>query len=47
LCGCWQVIAVERESLDLTKPAEPAARELGCYPNFLKILKKANKTAIM
>ena len=35
LCGCWQVIAVQRESVDLTKPQEPAAREIGCYASSL------------
>ena len=37
LCGCWQVIAVERKSLDLTKPDEPVARELGCYASSLAL----------
>ena len=37
LCGCWQVIAVERKSLDLTKPDQPAARELGCYASSLAV----------
>ena len=37
LCGCWQVIAVERKSQDLTKPDEPAARELGYYASSLAV----------
>ena len=37
LCGCWQVIAVEREVVNLTKPDEPAARELGCYTSSLTV----------
>jgi len=37
LCGCWQVIAVEREVVDLTKPDAPAARELGCYTSSLTV----------
>jgi len=31
LCGCWQVIAVERSSQDLNQPAETGSREIGCY----------------
>ena len=37
LCGCWQVIAVERESLEVTKPDEPAGREIGCYASSLAL----------
>ena len=37
LCGCWQVIAVQRQSLDLTKPDEPAAREIGYYASSLTL----------
>jgi hypothetical protein len=37
LCGCWQVIAVERESLDLTQPDQPATREIGCYASSLAL----------
>ena len=37
LCGCWQVIAVEREVVEVTKPDEPAARELGCYTSSLTV----------
>jgi len=37
LCGCWQVIAVQRESVDLTKPDEPASREVGCYASSLSV----------
>lgn len=35
LCGCWQVIAVKRESLDLTKPDAPATVEIGYYATSL------------
>lgn len=35
LCGCWQVIAVQRDSLDLTQPDEPAASDIGCYATSL------------
>ena len=37
LCGCWQVIAVERESLDLTAPDEPATCDLGYYATSLTV----------
>ena len=37
LCGCWQVIAVQREVVEVTKPDEPAARELGCYTSSLTV----------
>jgi hypothetical protein len=35
LCGCWQVIVVERESRDLTQPEEPPSLELGYYASSL------------
>lgn len=37
LCGCWQVIAVERESLDLTAPDAPAHGDLGYYATSLAV----------
>ena len=37
LCGCWQVIAIERESLDLSKASEPASREIGYYASSLAL----------
>lgn len=37
LCGCWQVIAVERTSLELTKPEEPASKEIGGYVTSLTL----------
>jgi len=36
LHGCWQVIAVERQSQDLTKPAEPPSLEIGYYATSLR-----------
>jgi len=35
LCGCWQVIAIQRESIDLTKPNDPATVEVGFYISSL------------
>ena len=37
LCGCWQVIAVERCSQELNQPKEPASLEIGCYATSLPI----------
>jgi predicted transposase YbfD/YdcC len=37
LCGCWQVIAVERQSQNLTRPDEPASLEIGCYATSLTV----------
>lgn len=35
LCGCWQVIAVQRESLALGQPAAEATVEVGYYASSL------------
>jgi len=35
LCGCWQVIAVVRESTDATQPHEPPAADMGYYATSL------------
>jgi predicted transposase YbfD/YdcC len=37
LCGCWQVIAVERYSQELNKPKESASLEIGCYATSLAL----------
>lgn len=37
LCGCWQVIAVERQSQDPNQPDEPPSREIGCYAASLAL----------
>ncbi len=37
LCGCWQVIAVERYSQDQNEPKESASLEIGCYATSLAI----------
>lgn len=40
LCGCWQVIAVNRESLDLSEPnAEPTC-EVGYYASSLSVAER-------
>jgi hypothetical protein len=35
LCGCWQVIAVRRERLELGRKAGPPSDEIGCYATSL------------
>ena len=35
LCGCWQVIAVERHSLPHHQPQQSASLEIGCYATSL------------
>lgn len=37
LCGCWQVIAVERLSIDLTKPNDPPTLEVLYYATSLSL----------
>ena len=37
LCGCWQVIAVERESLDLGQPDAKPTVEVGYYASSLSL----------
>ena len=37
LCGCWQVIAVERYSQNQNKPKGSASLEIGCYATSLSL----------
>ena len=37
LCGCWQVIAVQRESLDLCQPDAQPTVEVGYYASSLSL----------
>jgi len=37
LCGCWQVIAVQRESLDLGQPDAKLTLEVGYYASSLSV----------
>lgn len=37
LCGCWQVIAVKREVLDLCEPDAKASVEIGYYVSSLSL----------
>jgi len=37
LCGCWQVVAVERYSQNKNQPEESASLEIGCYATSLAL----------
>ena len=37
LCGCWQVIAVQRESLDLGQPEAQPTVQVGYYASSLSL----------
>lgn len=37
LCGCWQVIAVERQSLDLCRPEAKPTLDVGYYATSLSL----------
>lgn len=37
LCGCWQVIAVERQTQDPNQPDEKPSVEIGCYATSLAL----------
>jgi len=40
LCGCWQVIAVQRESLDLGQPDAKPTLEVGDYASSLSLAQR-------
>jgi predicted transposase YbfD/YdcC len=44
LCGCWQVIAVERYSQNQNRPKESASLEVGCYATSLTIKEQDDAT---
>lgn len=46
LCGCWQVIAVQRESLDLGQPGATSTLETGCYASSLS-LEECDEAAVV
>ena len=46
MCGCWQVIAVERYSQQHHQPKESASLEIGCYATSLAFDERDN-TQIM
>lgn len=37
LCGCWQVIAIQRESLDLCQTGAKLTEEIGYYTSSLSV----------
>jgi hypothetical protein len=46
LCGCWQVIAVERFSQDLNQPKDSASLEIGCYATSLPVCQHDDATLL-
>jgi hypothetical protein len=46
LCGCWQVIAVERYSQLHHEPKESASLEIGCYATSL-VLQQQDDAAML
>jgi hypothetical protein len=37
LCGCWQVVALERYSQNQNEPKDSASLEVGCYATSLAL----------
>ncbi len=46
MCGCWQVIAVERYSQAHHQPQESASLEIGCYATSLAIQQQDDATLL-
>jgi hypothetical protein len=46
LCGCWQVIAVERYSHPHHAPKELASLEIGCYATSLTLNQQDDATVL-
>jgi predicted transposase YbfD/YdcC len=44
LCGCWQVVAVERYSQNQHEPKESASLEIGCYATSLTLQQQDDAT---
>ena len=42
LCGCWQVIAVRRERVELGRKAKPPSDELGYYATSLSAAQRSD-----
>ena len=43
LCGCWQVIAIQRESHDLSQPKAAPTLETGYYVSSLTIQERSDQ----
>lgn len=43
LCGCWQIIAVQRESIDLSEPKAAATVEIGYYASSLAFQERSDQ----
>jgi hypothetical protein len=46
LCGCWQVMAVQRESLDLGQPAAPPTVTVGYYASSLGVRQRDDASVL-
>jgi predicted transposase YbfD/YdcC len=46
LCGCWQVIALERYSQGHHDPKESASLEIGCYASSLSLQQQDDATML-
>lgn len=46
LCGCWQIIAVERSSQNQNQPKESASLEIGCYVTSLSVNEQDDATML-
>jgi len=42
LCGCWQVLAVQRESHKAHQPQQPPSVEIGCYVSSLALQERSD-----
>lgn len=47
LCGCWQVIAIERFSQGHHEPKESASLEIGCYATSLAFQERDDAQLMM
>ena len=46
MCGCWQVIAVERYSQEQNEPEASASLEIGCYATSLAVKEQDDATML-
>jgi predicted transposase YbfD/YdcC len=46
LCGCWQVVAVERYAQNQNQPQESASLDIGCYATSLSLKEHDDATML-
>jgi len=46
LCGCWQVVAVERYAQNQNQPKESASLDIGCYATSLSLKEHDDATML-